>query len=249
MLDVTDEALMAWVDGELPPQEADRVAAAVAADAGLAARAARLQALNSRLRQAFASELDEPVPDALAAIARGEHLAAPARGAAVIPLASRQRRMGWAQWGGLAAGVVLAVAMLPRLGLWEAGSGNTVQAQADGRLMARGPLADALQHGLASETRPDGTRLLLSFRDRDGRFCRSFAAPVGRGLACRGAADWQVVVLTAPTAAPASAPGDRLRLASSDLPAAVLDAVEQRIAGLALDAAQERAARDAGWAP
>lgn len=252
MLDVTDEALMAWVDGELPAQDAARVAAAVGADAGLAARAARLQALNRQLRQAFAAELDEPVPEALAAIARGEHLAAPAapaRGAAVIPLAPRRRRLGWAQWGGLAAGVVLAVALLPRLGLWEGRPGDTVQAQADGRLMARGPLADALQHGLASETRPDGTRLLLSFRDRDGRFCRSFAAPVGRGLACRGADQWQVVVLTAPAAAPASAPGDRLRLASSDLPAAVLDAVEQRIAGLALDAAQERAARDAGWSP
>lgn len=251
MFGMTDERLMAWVDGELPPAEAEQVAAAVAADAGLAARAARLQGLNQQLRAAFAAELDEPVPAGLDAIARGEHRATPGREAAIIPLASRRRRLGWAQWGGLAAGVVLAVALLPRLGPWGDRPGDTVQALADGRLMARGPLADALQHGLAGEPPAHGTRVLLSFRDRSGQFCRSFAAPAGRGLACREAAGWQVVVLTAPVASAAAAPpsSDRLRLASSDLPAAVLAAVEQRIAGLALDAAQERAARDAGWAP
>lgn len=250
MLGVTDEELMAWVDGELPPPAADRVAAAVAADTGLAARAARLQGLNHQLRQAFAAELDEPVPDALAAIARGEHLAAPATGARVVPLAAR-RRLGWAQWGGLAAGVVLAVALLPQR--WTQGDapGALVSTQADGRLVARGALADALERGLAGEPRPDGTRLLLSFRDRTGEFCRSFAAPAGRGLACREAGQWQIVVLTAPVAPvpPASAASEQLRLASSELPAAVLAAVEQRIAGLALDTTQERAARDTGWAP
>ncbi|MBL8276450.1 MAG: hypothetical protein JNL93_07115 [Pelomonas sp.] len=248
MLGVTDEELMAWVDGELPPPDADRVSAAVAADTALAARAARLQGLNRQLRQAFAAELDEPVPDALAAVARGEHLAAPATGARVVPLASRRRR-GWMQWGGLAAGVALVVALVPQLMPGGDRPGDTVQARADGRLMARGALADALERGLASETRPDGTRLLLSFRDRSGEFCRSFAAPVGRGLACREGGHWQVVVLTAPAAAAASAPGERLRLANGELPAALLEAVEQRIAGLALDAAQERAARDARWAP
>lgn len=246
---VTDDDLMAWVDGELPPADAERVAAAVAADAPLAARAARLQALNQQLRQAFATELDDPVPEALAAVARGEHLAAAAGSAAVIPLASRRRRLGWAAWGGLAASVALAAVLLPRLGPWSAGPAETVQAQADGRLLAHGALANALEHGLSSEVRPDGTRLLLSFRDRSDTFCRSFAAPVGRGLACREAGRWQVVVLTAPAGTPASAPGDPLRLASGELPAAVLAAVEQRIAGLALDAPQERAARDAGWAP
>lgn len=247
MLGVTEDDLMAWVDGELPPAEADRVAAAVAADAGLAARAARLQGLNRQLRQAFAADLGEPVPEALAAIARGEHLTGSAGGASIHPLASRRRRLGWAAWGGIAASVVLGVALLPRLAPWSDGGADSVQAQADGRLVARGALAAALEHGLASETRPDGTRLLLSFRDRDGQFCRSFAAPVGRGLACRQGGQWQLVVLAAPAAA-ASAPGDRLRLASGDLPAAVLDAVEQRIAGLALDAGEERSARDAGWA-
>lgn len=249
MLGVTDEDLMAWVDGELPSAEADRVAAAVAADAALAARAARLRQLNQQLRAAFAPDLNEPVPDTLSAIARGEHLAAPAGSASIHPLASRRRRLGWAAWGGLAAGVLLTLAVAPKLASWSSDTADTVQAQADGRLLARGALAAALEQGLASETRPDGTRLLLSFRDRHGQFCRSFAAPVGRGLACREQGQWQVVVLTAPAAPAASGPGDQLRLASGDLPAAVLAAVEQRIAGLALDAAQERSARDAGWAP
>lgn len=252
MLGVTDETLMAWVDGELPPAEAARVAEAVAQDATLAARAARLRGLNDQLRQAFAAELAEPVPDTLAAAARGEPLAAPAESARVVSLSSRRASRSrptwqWAAWGGLAATVAMAAVLLPQ---WAPGtSGGTVQAQADGHLVARGALAEALEHGLSGEMRPDGTRLLLSFRDRSGEFCRSFAAPAGRGLACRAAGQWQVVVLTAPAAAAASVPADRLRLASADLPAAVLDAIDQRIAGLALDAAQERAARDAAWAP
>lgn len=249
MLGVTEEQLMAWVDGELPAAEAERIAAAVAADAGLAARAARLQRLNRQLRQAFAAELNDPVPDTLAAAARGEPVALPGSRATIHPLPARPLRLGWAAWGGLAASVLLAVAVVPRLTVGSGGTAEPVQAQADGRLVAGGALAAALEHGLASENRPDGTRLLLSFRDRHGEFCRSFAAPVGRGLACRQGGQWQVVVLTAPAAAPASAATEQLRLASGDLPAAVLAAVEQRMDGLALDAAQERRARDAGWAP
>jgi hypothetical protein len=37
------------------------------------------------------------------------------------------------------------------------------------------------------------------------------------------------------------------RQAGSDMPAAVLDAIDQRIAGASLDAAAERAARAQGW--
>ncbi|RTL35001.1 MAG: hypothetical protein EKK53_25185 [Burkholderiales bacterium] len=249
MLGVTDEDLMAWVDGELPAAEADRVAAAVATDDALAARAARLRHLNQQLRQAFATDLAEPVPAALAALARGEPASTSAGSATVHPLTPRRRKLGWAAWGGIAAGVLLTVAVAPRLAPWSSGTEPSVQAQADGRLLARGALGDALEHGLAGAPRADGTRLLLSFRDRSGQFCRSFAAPVGRGLACRDNGRWQVVVLTAPATAAAPVSGDQLRLASGDLPTAVLGAVEQRIAGLALDAAEERRARDAGWAP
>lgn len=260
MPDVSDDDLMAWVDGELPPAAAERVAAAVAADAGLAARAARLRTLNAQLRQAFAADLSEPVPDALAAVARGEHLAAPDGRAQLLPLAARRhglagplRRVAawasWATWGGLAAALALAAVLLPRLDPAPGAADPTVQAQADGRLQARGALADALEHGLSGEAHADGTRLLLSFRDRSGAFCRSFAAPAGRGLACREGGQWQVVVLTAPPAPTPSAPTESLRLASADLPAAVLAAIDQRMAGLALDAREERAARDAAWAP
>lgn len=254
MLGVNDETLMAWVDDELPPAEAARVAAAVAQDAALAARAARLRTLNDQLRQAFAGDLAEAVPDTLAAVARGEHLTAAGESGRVIALAGERRARArpawqWAAWGGLAATVAMAAVLLPRLDLGDSSPASTVQAQADGRLVARGALADALEHGLSGEARPDGTRLLLSFRDRGGEFCRSFAAPAGRGLACRAAGQWQVVVLTAPAVPAAASAGDRLRLASADLPAAVLDAIDQRIAGLALDATQERSARDAAWAP
>jgi len=57
----TDEKLFAWLDGELDPVEAARVADAVAADPRLNALAARHRALQARLRDAFDPILEAPI--------------------------------------------------------------------------------------------------------------------------------------------------------------------------------------------
>lgn len=250
MKTIGDDALMAWVDGELDAAAAAQVQAHVDAHPEAAVRAAALRDLNHQLRASFAPELAEPVPPALAAAARGEHLQAPrpAPSGRVIPWparpGARQTASTWVRWGGLAAGVLLAVWGGPQL--WILGRAEPdLLTQADGRVMARGALARSLENGLASDGTGGPVRVLLSFKDRSGQFCRTFSAPAGTGLACRDAGRWQVAVLAA---RPQSE--DRgLRLAGGDLPATVLDAVERRISGLALDASQERAARDTGWQP
>jgi anti-sigma factor RsiW len=66
----------------------------------------------------------------------------------------------------------------------------------------------------------------------------------GPGIGLRDGAQWGVQTLAA--ADSASQPIG-MRQAASALPRAVLDAVDAQIAGPALDAAGERAARDAGW--
>jgi hypothetical protein len=87
-------------------------------------------------------------------------------------------------------------------------------------------------------------RLGVSFRATDGHYCRSFTLGTTAGLACRDGDAWRIPVL-----AEGEAEHGAYRQAGSALPAAVLDAIDQRIAGQALDAQAERAARERGWQP
>jgi anti-sigma factor RsiW len=65
---ISDEELMAYADGELPPIEAKRIEAAMADDRQLAARVARFRAVRRALRTAYDSVVSEPVPEHLRAL-------------------------------------------------------------------------------------------------------------------------------------------------------------------------------------
>lgn len=69
-MNVTDELLMAHVDGELDAEARVAVEAAIAADPELQRRVARQQALRDKLRASFDSVLAEPVPERLIEAAR-----------------------------------------------------------------------------------------------------------------------------------------------------------------------------------
>ena len=87
-------------------------------------------------------------------------------------------------------------------------------------------------------------RIGLTFKARDGSYCRSFAlSPSGTsGLACRAGGEWRI-----PVTASADAAGGDFRQAAGSIPPAVMQAIEARIAGDALTAPDETKARDAGW--
>jgi hypothetical protein len=190
-----------------------------------------LKAERRRMAAAFDDVLNEPVPDRLKAL-----LAEPAPAAQVVDLgAVRAQRRGmnsWAAWGGMAATLVLGTLIGTRL----APEGG------DDRLVATGEIARALTSQLASA--PAGpVAVQVSFRAKDGRFCRSFSTDTQAGLACRerdGA--WALQQVAAVTAA-----GSGMRQAASSLPPSVLATVDATMAGDALNAEQEKAARDAGW--
>jgi hypothetical protein len=195
--------------------------------------------LARRVARAYDDVLHEPVPQRLKDL-----LAAPSP---VVDLSKeRARRRGsssqwtWAHWGGMAAslaiGVVAGVLFMSRT------NGEALLVERAGQVVAGAPLAHALDARLASE-RDARVAVQLSFVDRDGRYCRTFTAPSVAGLACRDGANWSVVA----TAQPTPAASGEMRQAASSLPKPVLDAVDARIAGNALNAAQERAARDTGW--
>jgi len=85
---------------------------------------------------------------------------------------------------------------------------------------------------------------LKSRVDRDGAYCRTFSTAALAGLACRRGDRWAVQAV----AATATTVDGAMRQAATSLPREVLMAVDQRIAGEALDATRERQARDKGGA-
>jgi hypothetical protein len=155
----------------------------------------------------------------------------------------RQRRLAWPQWGALAASLAVGV-LAGTLGTgWLAPGGDPVLARGPGgELTAGGHLAQALDRQLAQDSPQGDVRVGLSFVAQGGGYCRTFQLGRSGGLACREGGTWRVPVL-----ADSPAQSGAYRQASAELPPAVLDAVDARIAGTTLDPAAEQAARARNW--
>jgi hypothetical protein len=244
-----DETLMAFADGELEEPTRSEIAAAVARDPELARRVARHRAMRDQVAGAYASVLGKPVPERLLQAAQrdaGTQGEPAARRGTVVPFPARTSRapaMRWRlrEWGAMAAS--LAVGAVISWKLMVPADSVPITAR-NGGLVATGALASALDTQLASTKRGDEPVLIgLSFRAQDGRYCRSFelSAAATAGLACRDGSDWQI-----PMTAASPAGGGGVRQAAS-APPAVMQLIQERISGDALDAAGEVAARQAGW--
>jgi hypothetical protein len=240
----TDEMLMAFVDGELDAALRAEIEQALGHDKALAERVARQRRLRKLLADTYDPVLDEPIPARLQQALAPDAGRAPVRAAALGPrLLDGLRMLLTPQAMAMAAcvmfGVAIGVGLRSPSGLFD---------QVDGRLMARGALAQALDERLGSEPASgNAVRLGVSFASRQGSYCRSFALP-GRGglagLACRADGGWQVDLLAN---APASSGSAAYRTAATELPPELLRAVDERIEGSALDAEGERQARQRGW--
>ncbi|UVW29806.1 anti-sigma factor [Massilia sp. H6] len=254
----SDDTLMIYADGELDEPERSLVERAEREDPAVAAAIARHRALRADVFAAFDGVLDEPIPAHLqagtaAAAGAGGNISSlgaarerKARLAAALPRIEDARARNWPRWGALAASLVVGVLAGQA---WLGGPGGDESAfaalDASGQLLARGALANALTEQLAGSGQAGKpVQIGLSFAARDGSFCRSFTVSGSAGLACRQGEHWRIPVLREGTA-----DGAAYRQASSAAPAAVLDAIDERIAGAALDAAAERKARDRRWQP
>jgi anti-sigma factor RsiW len=238
-----DEMLMAYADGELDASQRAQVEAAMRADPQLARRVASHRALRERLQGSFKAVLREPVPERLSAAARAHP--ASFGSAQVVQLRARKvgpGRLAW--WGSMAASFLLGAT-----GWYFAGGGLSADplVERDGQLLASGRLERALSTQLASvETQQQPVRIGTSFRNHQGSYCRTFelqGAQSLAGLACREHQRWQVNTL----ARAQSAPSAGYRQAASSWPPAVLQAVDESIAGEPLDAQAESQARARGW--
>lgn len=221
----------AFVDGELDDLTARRIAREAEGDAALAAEIARHRALKERLAAHYAPVADEPVPERLRAFLTPDT-------AIDTSLAARRaaRRLRFApiHWGAIAASLLLGLAVGTQP--WMPAADVT---SADGLLVASGPLAKALDTQLASNQPAEAEiRIGLSFRDHDGRYCRSFEGRALSGIGCRDGAAW---ALERTMQRQGSA--DYRQASSGELTAAAAAMMD----GAPLDAAAERAARGAGW--
>jgi len=236
---VEEEKFFAWLDGELPPEEAARVAAEVEADPKLSRMAEEHRAMAAGLRGAFGSVEAQPVPERLRAAVRTSD-------PQVVELAqARSARDAsgatplWAQLTALAA--TLAVGVFAGNMLTGGMSGGPIQTEA-GRLVASADLEHALYAQLASAPAESGPRIGVTFRDKTGAICRTFEDRSASGFACREGGDWRIRSLFQ---GPEARTTD-YRMASGGDPQ-LMEAVDASIDGEPFDAAQERAAAERGW--
>ena len=253
----SDETLMAFADGELDAATRHAIEEAMRHDQSIARRVEQHKALASRVSGAFAPILQEPVPERLLQPVRTARVvqldAVRARKLAQMPgKAVKLRRWSWPEWGALAATLIVGV-IVGRFGLAALqadGQMASTVSGTDGALMAQGKLAAALSQQLAGAVPADaGVRIGLSFMANDGAYCRSFtlggAGQTLAGLACRSGSEWKIPALI--EAGKPATPAGSYRMASVEMPAAILEAIDQRISGAALDARAEQEALRQGW--
>lgn len=231
MDDAMRESLNAFVDGELRPGEMERIAALLAGRPELEAYVAGQEKLRAALK----------MPDVLAAVPPRHLVDAIYKS----PVSWRWRLRSLLGSGftvhilvpagaALALGLVIGVALRPTGDL----------AMANGQMVARGALGAALDTKLASSGY-DGqsARIGISFRNRAGQDCRTFNSGDTAGLACRRAGGWVVGTIVTQTPQTAAL----YRMAGSEMPEAVRQAVAASIAGAPYDAAAEAQAKARGW--
>ena len=242
---VSREELMAFVDGELRRDEAERMETLVAQDAGLRREVERQKALAAGMRAAIDSRIGAEVPGRFVAAVHGSPVSWRFRLGALWRDIYRSIRIPNVSFGRLwpvlaAAACGLIVGLAVERSILE----SAPIAAGDNGLLAHGSLAKALQRQLASEQRgTEGVIIGISFRAASGVYCRSFSASANAGLACHYGDGWRIAAL----ASQVTRPHGEYEQAGSAMPASIRAAVRSMIAGAPLDARAERRARAAGW--
>lgn len=232
---ISPERLAAYADNQLTGAEAAEVEAALATDPGLRKQLEAHLALKARLAAHFAPVLGEEAPERLASLLRKQP-AAPT-GTEVVDFTEAAKKMrarrfpvNWMRYAGPAIAASLVLALI--------GYGLRPSTP-----YASGEIAAVLDDQLVA-TQPEGAkvRVLLSFRDSSGDFCRGFAADALSGIACRDARGWRLEKVFAPDD---NQVGEYRQAGSPD--AATMAAIQDMAVGGALDAKGEIEARSKSW--
>lgn len=222
---VTREELAAYADGRLEGDHLARVALAIATDAGL-----RAQVDTHRAMKAKHADRSHPVltMDAPQRRAQPVHWQSPTAGGRSQKGQDRSHYRLMPLWAWIGTPLLVTLLVLAIIfGARAAGTGY-----------ARPDLATVLNGRLATDAVPvGGTRILLSFRDGTGAFCRAFNSPMNAGIACRDSRGWRLQ----PVIESASSSQSR------NLADAVIAAARDMAPAGPLSVEAERAALARGW--
>lgn len=229
MVELNDEVLSAYVDGELDAQTRAAVASLAAGNPAVRRRIEELREADVALRAAFPLE-----PASADDVAR-------VRNSAIVafPRQAPKAKPAWPAFAATAVAAALAgfVVATPVM--------TTMAARtAADPLAVAGGLGAALD-AQASGSTVDGARIVMTMKTADGRVCREFKRADGpntqHGVACRANAGWTLVALTETATTP-----DGYATAGGD---AAIDSVLDHMGAVALDANEEAALRQRGWRP
>lgn len=237
-----DDTLMRWSDGELSPEAAARLEAAARTDPALAARMAAMTRSRQALAEAFPLAFDPRDADLARRIAAAGAIASrpgPFAGirARIVELLAPRHAVPWAA---VATAAFVGGLLLGPLANRDAG----LTLRPD-RTVADAGIQRVLDQRLASDgADAQGLSVGLTFQNVDGRWCRTFQSERDGwgGLACRGDGAWTITALAA-----LEGSDGEVRMASTQIPAAVLAAVDESIVGATAGPSAEASARDAGW--
>ncbi len=196
MIELNDEVLSTYLDGEGDAQARVRIEEALAQDSGARARLERLRSADKLLRES----IPEPAATAEDPLVRLILFAAPANAFARSSAARLRSSVALAALAaglsGLAVGVIVSALLRSAPGTVTAPDLATagLDVGTDEHITK---VLDSLGSGEHLRSGQRDVSIVLSFRSRDGEYCRVFESSGtpkgGEGIACRRAGQWHVV--------------------------------------------------------
>lgn len=268
---ISDEKLIAFMDGALDNSEMDQVADAIADDPKLAAKLEALQAGDTALKDMFASLDEKPIrADTLALLEDAatetttEATAEPADDNVVAfkpkSRAAEPVSQAWV-WRQQAMAASLALVFGFSGGAFVFYGGEDIEEEEEefgavyqtaSYINAHDPLSAALETGASAtvhQISDSKAELLTSFRVQSGAYCREYSLQMSeqmsRNIACKDDQGWRVVASVA-VSAPNTDAGQYVT-ASSEASAALDAMIMGMIDGDILGTAREAEAIRGGW--
>jgi hypothetical protein len=253
-LDITDELLVAYVDDELDADQRAMVRSVLDTNPALCRRADEMRLARDLLREAFPLRPEASVPASIDAAANRLAEACAGR------FTRRPPAFLFPSWPkyAVAAAVALCVTGSASYVAWRLGREPTRQPVTSlMRIGENTPLRGVLESAPSAEviklpTEDAAVRPVLTFRAKDGRFCREFeifaASGGSTGIACRereGEGDWRAQVMVSTAGAPPNS-NYYTPAGQSDEPA-LDEVVDRLIEGDPLSAEEEARALASGW--
>jgi hypothetical protein len=230
---ITEAQLMSFIDGDLQPDEADKVIMALSRDADLRALLADEMAVRRVVAASYAPVLDEAVPQRL--MRPFERATSPTLEPAFFP----RVRQGWR----MTTALPMAASLL--LGLFLGASLLAPLQPADTRNIAGlDPVVVRALDGqlVAAQSLDEEVRIGVSFVSLDGTVCRTYQSAGEGGIACRDGKSWALRLLVP---VQPERIGEMQQAASSS--GLIMTIVQDMISGEPMDEQAELIAKTAGW--